>query len=147
MLRTDIDMLRRVVKVHEMFVRGMEKIDIAEQLHMSWDTVGHYLKMVKPKIPDYPATDWMKDSACEEKDLPLFFPEKQGTLSAQAKAKAKRICASCPVKAQCLRMAQDNFERFGIWGGEDFSRRSYDYNPKTGVITVGDKYGAHKKVS
>lgn len=147
MLRTDIDMLRRVVQVHEMFVRGMETVDIAEALGMSWDTVGHYLKMGKPKIPDAPAMDWLKDAACEESDLPLFYPEKQGTFAVKAKAEAKRICSTCPVRRQCLRTAEDNFERWGVWGGEDFSKRTYDYDKDTGVVTVGVTDGALAQVS
>ncbi|BDZ51496.1 hypothetical protein GCM10025867_37370 [Frondihabitans sucicola] len=30
---------------------------------------------------------------------------------------AKKICASCDVRAQCLEYALQNDERFGIWGG------------------------------
>ena len=30
---------------------------------------------------------------------------------------AKKICAGCDVKAQCLEYALANDERFGIWGG------------------------------
>ena len=38
----------------------------------------------------------------------------------QAKARsrdAKRICAQCTVKSECLEYALKNDERFGIWGG------------------------------
>lgn len=31
--------------------------------------------------------------------------------------KAKRICAACPVSAECLDFAQRHLEKFGIWGG------------------------------
>jgi WhiB family redox-sensing transcriptional regulator len=27
------------------------------------------------------------------------------------------VCAGCPVRLQCLEMALQNDERFGIWGG------------------------------
>jgi WhiB family redox-sensing transcriptional regulator len=41
----------------------------------------------------------------------LWFPERgQGNA-------AKRICASCPVRSDCLRRAVDAGEEFGIWGG------------------------------
>lgn len=35
----------------------------------------------------------------------------------EQEAEAKRLCALCPVKAECLEYANDNDEREGIWGG------------------------------
>ena len=32
-------------------------------------------------------------------------------------APAKRVCASCEVRAECLQDALDRGERFGVWGG------------------------------
>lgn len=32
-------------------------------------------------------------------------------------AKAKALCATCPVRLECLEYADDNDEREGIWGG------------------------------
>jgi hypothetical protein len=36
---------------------------------------------------------------------------------------AKRLCASCDVREQCLDYALDNDERFGIWGGHSERER------------------------
>ncbi|PJJ71243.1 WhiB family redox-sensing transcriptional regulator [Diaminobutyricimonas aerilata] len=55
---------------------------------------------------------WQADSLCAQTDPEAFFPEKGGSTR-----DAKRICASCEVKAQCLEYALKNDERFGIWGG------------------------------
>jgi hypothetical protein len=36
---------------------------------------------------------------------------------------AKSICSTCPIQKECLKMAIDNRERYGIWGGVDFGCR------------------------
>ena len=55
---------------------------------------------------------WQAEAVCAETDPELFFPEKGGSTR-----EAKRICAGCDVKTQCLEYALSNDERFGIWGG------------------------------
>ncbi|HWL61105.1 MAG TPA: WhiB family transcriptional regulator [Microbacteriaceae bacterium] len=55
---------------------------------------------------------WQVDALCAQTDPEAFFPEKGGSTR-----DAKRICASCEVKAECLEYALQNDERFGIWGG------------------------------
>jgi WhiB family redox-sensing transcriptional regulator len=35
-------------------------------------------------------------------------------------AVAKRICAECPVMADCLEGALDRYEPYGVWGGQLF---------------------------
>ncbi len=61
-----------------------------------------------------PAGDesWRQDALCAETDPEAFFPEKGGSTR-----EAKRVCAGCPVRLQCLEFALGNDERFGIWGG------------------------------
>jgi hypothetical protein len=54
----------------------------------------------------------MDDAVCAQTDPDAFFPDKGGSVR-----EAKRICASCEVKAQCLAYALERQERFGIWGG------------------------------
>ena len=50
-----------------------------------------------------------------------FFPEKGGSTR-----DAKRVCAQCEVREQCLKWAIDHDERFGIWGGmSERERRRY----------------------
>ena len=55
---------------------------------------------------------WQADSLCAQTDPEAFFPEKGGSTR-----EAKKICASCEVRSQCLEYALMNDERFGIWGG------------------------------
>lgn len=58
------------------------------------------------------ALAWQSDALCAQTDPEAFFPEKGGSTR-----DAKKICASCEVRAQCLEYALQNDERFGIWGG------------------------------
>jgi WhiB family redox-sensing transcriptional regulator len=55
---------------------------------------------------------WMVFGACRESDPDLFF---SGAREEEALALA--ICASCPVRLECLDYALEARERFGIWGG------------------------------
>jgi len=55
---------------------------------------------------------WQADALCAQTDPEAFFPEKGGSTR-----DAKRICAACEVRAECLEYALANDERFGIWGG------------------------------
>ncbi|MGI6879157.1 WhiB family transcriptional regulator [Microbacterium sp. gxy059] len=58
------------------------------------------------------ALSWQSEALCAQTDPEAFFPEKGGSTR-----DAKRICASCDVRAECLEYALQNDERFGIWGG------------------------------
>ncbi|MCU1616680.1 MAG: Transcription factor WhiB [Frankiales bacterium] len=55
---------------------------------------------------------WRRKALCAQTDPEAFFPEKGGSTR-----DAKRVCTGCPVRAECLRFALVNDERFGIWGG------------------------------
>jgi WhiB family transcriptional regulator, redox-sensing transcriptional regulator len=55
---------------------------------------------------------WMLQAKCLDADPEAFFPEKGGSTR-----EAKRICAACPVREECLEYSLTNEERFGIWGG------------------------------
>jgi len=67
---------------------------------------------VRKPTSDDEALAWQSDSLCAQTDPEAFFPEKGGSTR-----DAKKICASCEVKSQCLEYALQNDERFGIWGG------------------------------
>jgi WhiB family redox-sensing transcriptional regulator len=56
--------------------------------------------------------DWQERALCAQTDPEAFFPEKGGSTR-----EAKRICAGCEVRAECLEYALAHDERFGIWGG------------------------------
>ncbi len=55
---------------------------------------------------------WQEQALCAQTDPEAFFPEKGGSTR-----EAKRVCARCPVRQQCLEYAVAHDERFGIWGG------------------------------
>lgn len=61
-------------------------------------------------LPTPPA--WHADAPCSQADPDAWFPEKGGS-----SVEAKRICADCDVREQCLEWALSNRERFGIFGG------------------------------
>lgn len=77
-------------------------------------------RIARPHTPiiDRPET-WRDQALCAEVDRDWFFPEKGDNWGS-----AKRICALCPVKAECLEDALENNEEWGIWGGTtDHERR------------------------
>jgi WhiB family transcriptional regulator, redox-sensing transcriptional regulator len=63
-------------------------------------------------LDDEENLSWQERALCAQTDPDSFFPEKGGSTR-----EAKRVCASCEVRAECLGYALDNDERFGIWGG------------------------------
>ncbi len=56
--------------------------------------------------------DWTAQAACRGTDTEIFYPA-----NADEEAEALSICATCPVRAQCLDYAIRNRETYGIWGG------------------------------
>ncbi|MFC0582035.1 WhiB family transcriptional regulator [Micrococcoides hystricis] len=55
---------------------------------------------------------WQVDALCAQTDPEAFFPEKGGSTR-----DAKKVCAACTVREECLEYALEKDERFGIWGG------------------------------
>ena len=55
---------------------------------------------------------WQERALCAQTDPEAFFPEKGGSTR-----EAKKVCASCDVRSECLDYALAHDERFGIWGG------------------------------
>jgi WhiB family redox-sensing transcriptional regulator len=67
--------------------------------------------LVPPPVPPEDLS-WQDKALCAQVDPDLFFPERgDSTLP------AKRICARCEVRAECLDAALARGERWGIWGG------------------------------
>ena len=61
---------------------------------------------------------WIDKVACKPEQMDLFFSELKSKV-----AKAKAICDTCPVKAQCLEFALSDEIEFGIFGGVTPSER------------------------
>ena len=76
----------------------------------------------------YPARDdrddtgkeWMARAACQGDMGNAFYPPLRPERKSdrrEREARAKRICAVCMVRSDCLDYAVEVGERFGIWGG------------------------------
>ena len=74
---------------------------------------------------------WRLDGLCAETDPEAFFPEKGGSTR-----DAKRVCASCPVRQECLEYALGNDERFGIWGGLSERERRRVRLQRRGILSA-----------
>ena len=59
---------------------------------------------------------WMRDAACAGAGPELFFPGEQRD---PASDQARRACARCQVRAECLDYSVRTREEFGTWGGLD----------------------------
>lgn len=59
-----------------------------------------------------PATAWMRDGNCRAYPPAVFFPSDGAGVEI-----ARRICATCPVQAQCLEYALAQKVEHGVWGG------------------------------
>lgn len=72
------------------------------------------------------AEDWWSLAACRGSDAPEFFPEdfSPGPRREAALAAARRVCASCPVRADCLNHAVTWHEPKGVWGGLTAAERA-----------------------
>lgn len=61
--------------------------------------------------------DWWRAAACRDAEPELFFPISAKPASNAQVKRAKLICASCPVRSNCLSYAIDHRQEQGIWGG------------------------------
>lgn len=59
----------------------------------------------------------MEEVACR-REPELWFSPVPGDV-----ARAKSVCAECPVRAHCLAFAVNTGQDFGVWGGLDADER------------------------
>jgi WhiB family redox-sensing transcriptional regulator len=97
---------------------------------------------------------WKNDAACKAEDLEKFFAT---TNACDTYRDAKKICATCPVQAECLDYAVYHGIDYGLWGGmspkqrrvwkrfmypknerKDYVERGLDYWIFDGRPNVGD---------
>lgn len=57
--------------------------------------------------------EWVDRANCSGLDPDLFFPE-----VGETSAVAKRVCATCVVRTNCLAYAIEHKIKQGIWGGQ-----------------------------
>lgn len=55
---------------------------------------------------------WMERAACRGMNPELFHPHR-----GEDSSPAKRVCAECPVREECLDWAVVAKEKQGVWGG------------------------------
>ena len=63
-------------------------------------------------------TEWMARGKCADESPTLFFPSDGVGVEV-----ARRICATCPVKEECLEHALVNRIDHGVWGGASERQR------------------------
>lgn len=82
--------------------------------------------------------EWTVDAACRGMGPELFYPDiRDDDKTTKARiAKAKKICASCPVQAECLEyiMSKPSYNDDGIWGGTTTRERKH--------LRIARKYNA-----
>ena len=57
-------------------------------------------------------TSWMARGNCADQPPSTFFPSDGVGVD-----KARKICAACPVKNECLEHALEHRIEHGVWGG------------------------------
>ena len=71
---------------------------------------------------------WQDGAACTGAAMLLFFgPDGETQAEREAReSEAKAVCASCPVRAECLAYALSHSVRHGLWGGLNEAERSVE---------------------
>jgi WhiB family transcriptional regulator, redox-sensing transcriptional regulator len=67
---------------------------------------------------------WRSVAACRSADPDLFFPISASGPAVEQAVKAKAICATCPVRRECLAFALRTGQVHGIWGGTTEDERA-----------------------
>ena len=63
----------------------------------------------KPELSRRTRAEWIRRGACVEVDTAVFYDERLAD-------QARRVCARCPVKRQCLEFALAT-NALGVWAG------------------------------
>lgn len=71
--------------------------------------------------------EWKNKAACQGENTTIFFGEEASGRGVKAKLPdyevIEELCPTCPVRTDCYEYAVSNKERFGVWGGVDFTKR------------------------
>ncbi len=77
--------------------------------------------MIKNMTIDLTVTPWREAAAClNVGDEVSFFPDPDDVVGT---ARAKAVCATCPVADECLSWAIETNQSEGIWGGHTARER------------------------
>jgi len=74
---------------------------------------------------------WMELAACRGRTR-LFYTFGDGAQARADQARAKAICRSCDVQAECLAHAISTNDEHGVWGGLDEKERRQVRIARTG---------------
>ena len=72
------------------------------------------------------STEWQHRGLCRATDSDIFFPPAHFEHKPEREireAKAKAVCAGCPVRLECLTWALSVREPHGVWGGASEGER------------------------
>jgi WhiB family redox-sensing transcriptional regulator len=77
-------------------------------------------------------SSWESRALCRDVDAGFIPPlrEESDTERRTRESAAKRVCAACPVRRECLEYALRVGEEFGIWGGMNEVERRALVRPK-----------------
>ncbi|MDR6980261.1 WhiB family redox-sensing transcriptional regulator [Streptomyces sp. 3330] len=68
--------------------------------------------------------EWLRSAACVGEDPELFFPVGTSGPALRDTEAAKRVCARCTVRTECLSFAFAIGRASGVWGGTDEDERA-----------------------
>jgi WhiB family redox-sensing transcriptional regulator len=85
------------------------------------------------------AANWRSAAACLLADPDLFFPISSAGPGERQIARAKTICARCPVRQECLEFALGQGLAYGIWGGTTPEDRQRDRRRKRRAAATAAK--------
>jgi WhiB family redox-sensing transcriptional regulator len=62
---------------------------------------------------------WQRQAACRGRDVEAWYPEKRKTVAEEVSAamRVKRVCVACAVRVECLELAFDMGDPWGVGGG------------------------------
>ena len=91
-----------------------------------WGTNPHVTDISRLPGRNEDLWQWQLQARCRGMDTADFFhPDaERGSSKRRRDAKAKAICADCPVIAQCRAHALQVHEPYGVWGGLTEDERS-----------------------
>jgi len=67
--------------------------------------------------------EWRELGSCRKLDTSMFFPIGQTGEAEVRIARAKKVCATCPVRQECLEFAITTNQEYGVWGGHSEEER------------------------
>jgi WhiB family redox-sensing transcriptional regulator len=87
---------------------------------------------------------WMSLGECRQYNGDDWFPERSDL---RPMAGAKRICAGCEVREQCLSYALERNEPWGVWGGLSTPQRKRLLKARRDAVASGSEGDTSRRAS